>query len=143
VAAETQEKTRLITYRIESLQLQGFISLSWGIAAEDNASGVYIAGWKTIEVSYSTTLPSPLFFSHHRRANQPNKKHPPFFFKPNVFSLLFLFFLVFSFPFAISQDHMRLGTLDSHQVFVKEAEELFKNFRQLTVAHVHIKRHGS
>jgi hypothetical protein len=49
-AAETQELIRHITYRIESLQLQGFIALSWGIAIEDGTRGVYLAGWKSIEV---------------------------------------------------------------------------------------------
>jgi hypothetical protein len=38
---------------------------------------------------------------------------------------------------------MRVGTLDTHEVFVNEAEELFKNFRDLIVAHVRVKRHGA
>jgi hypothetical protein len=72
-AAETQEKTRLITARVESLQIQGFIALSWGVAAEDKASGVYIAGWRTIEVS--NTNPPPFFF-FFPNANQ--RKPTPF-----------------------------------------------------------------
>ena len=51
-AAETQELIRHITYRIESLQLHGFIALSWGIAIEDGKWGVYLGGWKSIEVRW-------------------------------------------------------------------------------------------
>jgi len=36
---------------------------------------------------------------------------------------------------------MRLGTADEHQVFVKECEEIFANFRELSVAHVYFKPH--
>jgi len=88
-AATTQGQIRRITYRVESLQMQGFVALSWGVALEDRARGVYLGGWRTIE------------------------------------------------------DHMRLGTLDSHKVFVKETEEVFKNFRELSVAHVHFKPHDA
>jgi hypothetical protein len=56
-AAETQELVRQITYRIESLQMQGFIALSWGVALEDGTRGVYLGGWKTIEVrSFARSL---------------------------------------------------------------------------------------
>ncbi|KAH9959504.1 hypothetical protein BGW80DRAFT_1464756 [Lactifluus volemus] len=85
----TQEKIRRVTYRIESLQMQGFIALSWGVAAGDGTRGLYIAGWKTVE------------------------------------------------------DHMRLGTLESHKVFVQETEEIFKNMKELIVAHVPLKRHDA
>jgi hypothetical protein len=36
---------------------------------------------------------------------------------------------------------MRLGTLESHQKIVKEAEELFSYFRDLQIHHVHFERH--
>jgi len=88
-AAETQELIRRLTYRIESLQIRGFIALSWGATVEDSTRGVYLGGWRTVE------------------------------------------------------DHMRLGTLDAHQVFVKECEEIFQNFRELTVAHVQFKPHDA
>jgi len=39
------------------------------------------------------------------------------------------------------EDHMRLGTSDEHKVFVKECEEIFANFRELSVAHVYFKPH--
>jgi hypothetical protein len=49
-AAETQELIQRITYRVESLQMRGFIALSWGVALEDGTRGVYLGGWKSIEV---------------------------------------------------------------------------------------------
>ena len=49
-AAETQERIRRLTYRIESLQMRGFIALSWGVTVEDGARGVYLGGWRTVEV---------------------------------------------------------------------------------------------
>ncbi len=49
-ASETQELIRRLTHRIESLQMQGFIALSWGVSIEDGARGVYLGGWRTIEV---------------------------------------------------------------------------------------------
>jgi len=87
-AAETQELVRRITYRIESLQMRGFIALSWGVALEDGTRGVYLGGWKSIE------------------------------------------------------DHMRLGTLDEHKVFVEETEEIFKSFTELYITYVHFKSHS-
>ncbi|KAI9448760.1 hypothetical protein F5148DRAFT_698813 [Russula earlei] len=86
-AAETQERIRRVTHRVESLQMQGFIALSWGVTVEDGTRGVYLGGWRSIE------------------------------------------------------EHMRLGTLDDHKVFVEECEEIFKNFRELSVAHVTFKAH--
>lgn len=38
---------------------------------------------------------------------------------------------------------MRLGTLDAHKVFVEECEEIFQNFRELSVAHVQLKPHDA
>jgi hypothetical protein len=52
-AATTQGQIRRITYRVESLQMQGFVALSWGVALEDGARGVYLGGWRTIEVSFA------------------------------------------------------------------------------------------
>jgi hypothetical protein len=52
-AAETQERVRRLTYRVESLLMRGFIALSWGVAIEDGSIGVYLGGWRTIEVSSS------------------------------------------------------------------------------------------
>ncbi|KAH9983280.1 hypothetical protein BJV74DRAFT_626431 [Russula compacta] len=86
-AAETHEKVRRIAYRVESLQMRGFIALSWGVDIEDGTMGVNLNGWRSIE------------------------------------------------------EHMRLGTLDAHKVFVKETEEIFKSFTELTIAHVHFKPH--
>ncbi|KAI0249467.1 hypothetical protein BJV78DRAFT_1227606 [Lactifluus subvellereus] len=48
-AAETQEMVRRLTYRVESLQMQGFIALCWGVPMEDDTRGIYVAGWRTIE----------------------------------------------------------------------------------------------
>ncbi|KAI9444526.1 hypothetical protein H4582DRAFT_1909456 [Lactarius indigo] len=48
-AETTQDKIRLLTYRIESLQMPGFVALSWGVALEDVTRGAYIAGWRNIE----------------------------------------------------------------------------------------------
>jgi len=52
-AETTQDKIRRLTYRIESLMVPGFLGLSWGVALEDISRGVYIAGWRTIEVLYT------------------------------------------------------------------------------------------
>jgi len=41
------------------------------------------------------------------------------------------------------EDHMRLGTLNEHKVFVEETEEIFKNFTELSVTHVHFKSHNA
>jgi hypothetical protein len=49
-AAEAQELVRRLTYRVESLQTQGFIALSWGVPMEDDTRGVWVAGWRSIEV---------------------------------------------------------------------------------------------
>jgi hypothetical protein len=55
-AAETQERVRRLTYRVESLLMRGFIALSWGVAIEDGSKGVYIGGWRTIEVSSARSI---------------------------------------------------------------------------------------
>ncbi|KAI9438435.1 hypothetical protein BJY52DRAFT_1323813 [Lactarius psammicola] len=86
-AETTQDKIRRVTYRVESLQVPGFLALSWGVALEDDSRGTYIAGWRTIE------------------------------------------------------EHMRLGTLEDHKVFVQECEEIFQKFEELFVSHVHFKLH--
>jgi hypothetical protein len=57
-AAETQEMIRRITYRIESLQMPGFIAISWGVALEDATRGVSLTGWRSVEVR-PFFLPSP------------------------------------------------------------------------------------
>jgi hypothetical protein len=49
-AEKTQDMIRRLTYRIESLQMRGFLALSWGKSLEDVSRGAYIAGWRTIEV---------------------------------------------------------------------------------------------
>jgi hypothetical protein len=36
-----------------------------------------------------------------------------------------------------------MGTIDSHKVFVEDCEKIFEHFRELTIAHVHCKRHGA
>ncbi|KAH9166892.1 hypothetical protein EDB89DRAFT_2000685 [Lactarius sanguifluus] len=66
VAETTQDKIRRLTYRIESLQMPGFIALSWGVALEDVSRGAYIAGWRTVEVPSRSSAENgsePLFFS--------------------------------------------------------------------------------
>lgn len=55
-AAETQERIRRLTYRIESLQMRGFIALSWGVTVEDGARGIYLGGWRTVEVRVARAL---------------------------------------------------------------------------------------
>ncbi|KAI0259316.1 hypothetical protein BC834DRAFT_974362 [Gloeopeniophorella convolvens] len=85
---ETHEAVRRNAHRVESLQMRGFIALSWGVAREDPRTGIYLAGWRSIE------------------------------------------------------DHMRLGTLDDHKVFLKEAEAIFAQFSGLSVMHVRFARHG-
>jgi hypothetical protein len=108
-AAETQERMRRITYRIESLQMQGFVALSWGVALEDGRRGVYLAGWRSIEVRFVS------------------------FVRSLVLSRLNVFFW---------QDHMRVGTLDEHKVYVKEAEDIFKSLTDLYITYVHFKSHS-
>jgi hypothetical protein len=65
-AAETQEvheRVRRLTYRTESLLARGFIALSWGVPIEDGARGVYLAGWRSIEVRPAFLLvPRPRSF---------------------------------------------------------------------------------
>lgn len=41
------------------------------------------------------------------------------------------------------EDHMRMGTLDEHKVFVEESEEIFKSLTDLSVSHVHFKSHNA
>lgn len=62
-AAETQELMRRITYRLESLQMQGFVALSWGVALEDGRRGVYLGGWRSIEVRFVCSLARSLVLS--------------------------------------------------------------------------------
>lgn len=86
-AEKTQDMIRRLTYRIESLQMRGFLALSWGRSLEDVSRGAYVAGWRTIE------------------------------------------------------EHMRLGTLEEHRIFVQESEPIFEQFVELYVSHVHFKLH--
>jgi hypothetical protein len=41
------------------------------------------------------------------------------------------------------EDHMRLGTLDEHKVYVEEAEVTLKSFVELYISHVHFKSHST
>jgi len=86
-ADNLQDMIRRLTYRIESLQMRGFLALSWGRSLEDVSRGAYIAGWRSIE------------------------------------------------------EHMRLGTLEEHRIFVQESEPIFEQFVELYVSHVHFKKH--
>ena len=110
-AAETQELVRRITCRVESLQMQGFVALSWGVALEDGRRGVYLGGWRSIEVRF----PLPPTISRS--------------FKVECCHFVW-------------QDHMRLGTLDEHKVFVEETEEIFKSLTDLYITYVHFKSHS-
>jgi len=47
---EVHERVRRLTYRTESLLARGFIALSWGVPIEDGARGLYLGGWRSIEV---------------------------------------------------------------------------------------------
>lgn len=58
---QLQERVQGLAYRIESLQMRGFIALSWGIALEDRTRGAYIGGWRTVEVHFASSC------SYHRR----------------------------------------------------------------------------
>ena len=49
-AEKTQDMIRDLTYRAESLSVNGLLTLSWGPALEDVTRGVNIVGWKSIEV---------------------------------------------------------------------------------------------
>jgi hypothetical protein len=49
-AAETQEMIRRVTCLEESLKVQGFVAISWGVAIEDGTRGVNLGGWRSIEV---------------------------------------------------------------------------------------------
>lgn len=127
-AEKTQDMIRRLTYRIESLQIRGFCALSWGRALEDASRGAYIAGWRTIEVRIAFVSPRILlsgcaFFG--------------FIFFPEASILIFLIF----FFFVASQEHMRLGTLEEHKIFVQESEPIFEQFEELFVSHVHFKLH--
>lgn len=124
-AAVTQEMIRRIVYRKESLQSPGFIANSLGIALEDGTRGVSLGGWRTVEVRSTFLCTAPLLF--FRSTLQKN------------IELFFPFLPCFGF----SQDHMRLGTLDEHKIFVEETEEIFKNLTELTVTHVHFKSHNT
>lgn len=53
-AAETQELIRRLVNRVETLQMPGFIGLSWGVAVEDGARGVSLVGWRSVEVGRSS-----------------------------------------------------------------------------------------
>jgi hypothetical protein len=37
---------------------------------------------------------------------------------------------------------MKIGTQESHQIIVKESEEIFHYLRDLEVQHVHFERHA-
>ena len=37
---------------------------------------------------------------------------------------------------------MRVGTLDEHKVYVKEAEDIFKSLTDLYITYVHFKSHS-
>ena len=49
-AEKTQDMIRDLTYRAESLSVNGLLTLSWGPALEDLTRGVNIVGWESIEV---------------------------------------------------------------------------------------------
>ena len=51
-AAETQEMIRRVVYRIETLQSPGFITISWGVALEDETRGISITGWRSVKVRF-------------------------------------------------------------------------------------------
>jgi len=58
-AAETQEMMRRMSCREELPRVQGFIAISWGIAIEDGSRGVYLIGWRSVEVrSFAHALSS-------------------------------------------------------------------------------------
>ena len=38
---------------------------------------------------------------------------------------------------------MRLGTLDEHNKFLDEVEEIFKHLTELSITHVYFKSHGA
>ena len=59
-AAETHEKVRRLTHRVESLQMRGFIALSWGVEIEDGTMGAALCRWWSIEVR---TRAPPIFCS--------------------------------------------------------------------------------
>jgi hypothetical protein len=67
-SAETQDMVRRVTYRYESLQVPGFIALSWGVALEDGTRAVNLGGWRSVEVGRSFALPLSLLSSHPVRA---------------------------------------------------------------------------
>jgi hypothetical protein len=52
-AAEVQEGVRRSTLLMESYRLQGSIATSSGVAIEDGRIGVYLTGWRTVEVRHS------------------------------------------------------------------------------------------
>ena len=125
VAEKTQDMIRRLTYRIESLQMRGFGALSWGASLEDVTRGAYIAGWRTIEVRSRSSFTEPT----------PGPRGVFFFFLVFVYCLKTFFF------FHLEQEHMRLGTLEEHRVFVQESEPIFEQFVELYVSHVHFKLH--
>ena len=128
-AEKTQDMIRRLTYRIESLQMRGFYALSWGRALEDVSRGAYIAGWRTIEVR----IASP--------SSSADIAFGPRFFFYWVFIFWGAFILKLIFFFVAAQEHMRLGTLEEHKIFVQESEPIFEQFEELFVSHVHFKLH--
>jgi len=73
-AAETQEMVRRAAPRAEALQVQGCLALSSGVAIEDGTRGVYLGGWKSIEVrsfahALSPLLSRPLLSVRFKRLN--------------------------------------------------------------------------
>ena len=132
-AEKTQDMIRRLTYRIESLQIRGFCALSWGRALEDASRGAYIAGWRTIEVRIAFVADS---FVRPRTSLLSDCAFFGFIFFPEASILIFLIFF-----FVASQEHMRLGTLEEHKIFVQESEPIFEQFEELFVSHVHFKLH--
>jgi len=59
-AAETQEMIRRVSLRLESLQVQGCAAVSCGAAIEDGTRGIYLIGWRSVEVRSFTHALSTL-----------------------------------------------------------------------------------
>jgi hypothetical protein len=75
-AAETQEIIGRLTLGMEALQPQGCIAISPGVAIEDGARGVYLVGWRSVEVRPFAHALSPL----SSLAFQSFQRAEPFFF---------------------------------------------------------------
>jgi hypothetical protein len=73
---EVHERVRRLTYRTESLLVRGFVALNWGVPIEDGARGLYLAGWRSIEVRFRVfflvlVLVLPRSFLTYTIANAP------------------------------------------------------------------------